>query len=141
MDSEGISSIVSSSIISISGCILLSVTHDIGLSPVGGDSIRKSPGDLNSVDKIKNFGFTGTKDSSTNYLSRRILSSSFCTKHTTVGFVLSSTKLTRVSSWNDTVWSGVNTNTITLFSGVIWIFTKGYETRGLSISLTTWFRD
>lgn len=67
MDSERIGGIVSSSI-RTSGS-LLGLTDDIGLSSVVRDTIRKSPIDLDSVDKIKHFVISGISDDSIDNLS------------------------------------------------------------------------
>jgi hypothetical protein len=129
MDSERIGGVMSSSI-RTSGS-LLGLTDDIGPSSVVGDSIRKSPGDLDSVDKIKNLVVSGTSDDSIDNLTSVL---------TTVGLVVS-TILTSIGTTLDTVRSGVNTNTVTLFSAIIWIFTKRHHTSGLGVSLTSWLRD
>lgn len=112
--------------------ILLSLTDDIGLSSVVGDGIWKSPINLDRIDKIKMLGMSGVSDNSANNLSR---------SQTTVGLIISSTVLTLLSTWDNTVRSGVNTNTISLFSSILWIFTERHKTSGLGIGLTSWLRD
>jgi hypothetical protein len=64
MDSEGIILPMSISTISISSSILFSLTDDIGLGSVVGDVIRKSPVDLDSVGKFKNFGAISSSNNS-----------------------------------------------------------------------------
>jgi hypothetical protein len=106
--------------------LLLSLTDDVSDSSVVRDIVWKSPVDLNSVDKSENSSFS-RGDMSVNVSS-----------NTTVGDVIS-TITTVGGTSNDTVRSGVNTNTSGDLSSVIWILTERHQTGGLSIGLSRWF--
>jgi hypothetical protein len=123
MDSERIIGEMSSGTITSSS--LFSLTDDHSLSSIRGDSVRKSPSKLDSVNIESRLGCGGTSIISSNNTCELTV-----TKGTS--FVISS---------NKTEVRGVNTNTEKDLSSIIGVFTERYDSRGISVSLSRWLGD
>jgi hypothetical protein len=123
MDSERIIGEMSSGIRTSSS--LFSLTDDHSLSSIRGDSVRKSPSKLDSVNIESRLGCSGTSIVSSNNRSELTVTSVIRT----------------VSSRNQTVVRGVNTNTEKDLSSIIRVFTERYDSSGISVSLSRWLGD
>jgi hypothetical protein len=123
MDSERIVGVMSSGISTSSS--LFSLTDDHSLSSIRGDSVRKGPSKLDSVNIKSRLRGSGTSISSSNN-----------TSELTVTIVISS-----VISCDNTEMRGVNTNTEKDLSSIIRVFTERYDSRGISVSLASWLGD